>query len=225
MWARIAVGAHVEDRDRVLLDDLPPAVLVRDSRACPRRSRPSRRSRAARRRCSCGRSPSRCRRCTSRRRRRFRSKTYWCVNVRADQVAAGGVQRSPSACRSCRRCRGCRAGARRPLLRLRAGRACLGSFVPPDVAPVRASSRPAPCAADDRTCGRSASPSAPRPPALQLHGRAAPVAAVGVITQLAPRRGCGRAAPRPRSRRRRRCAARRSGAGEHRDRQSGTIGM
>ena len=68
----------VEDRHAVALDDLPEAVLAPASRARLRTSRRSRRWRAGRRRRSCGRSPSRCRPCTSRRRRPSgRRPTWW----------------------------------------------------------------------------------------------------------------------------------------------------
>ena len=59
----------VQDVDLVVLDDLPPAVPRRRVRASPRTGRRSSRWPAARRRCSCGRSPSRCRPRTSTRRR------------------------------------------------------------------------------------------------------------------------------------------------------------
>ena len=51
----------VEDRDPVLLDDLPPPAAVRGVRRALRTSRWWRRWPAARRRCRSGRSPSRCR--------------------------------------------------------------------------------------------------------------------------------------------------------------------
>ena len=56
----------VEDRDPVLLDDLPEAVFAAGGSARLRTSPPWRRWRAGRRRCSCARSPSRRPRCTSR---------------------------------------------------------------------------------------------------------------------------------------------------------------
>ena len=96
---RRLAGAHqgadggrrgVEDIDLVLVDHLPEA-RHGDRWARPRTSASSRRSRAGRRRCSCGPSPSRRRRCTSRCRRRD-NRTRTVRHRDADEIAAGRVQ-------------------------------------------------------------------------------------------------------------------------------------
>ena len=124
----------VEDRDAVALDDLPEAILLRPvGRALVHHAR-SRRWRAGRRRRSCGRSPSRCRPCTSRRRRPSgRRPTWWWRRRRRDSRRWCG--RCPSASPSCRTCRGCRACPRRPSARARTRRRrVLHQPVPPVVA-------------------------------------------------------------------------------------------
>ena len=110
----LLAGAHqradrgrrgVEDVDAVLVDHLPEARGGRDSSARPRTSASSRRWRAARRRCSCGRSPSRHRRCTSRC-RRHGSRRRIGASSRRRRDSRRSCAARPSASRSSPTCRG-----------------------------------------------------------------------------------------------------------------------
>ena len=95
----------VEDIDLVLVDDVPEPADRWGSWECPRTSASSRRWRAGRRRCSCGRSPSRRRRCTSRCRPRD-SRRHIDASSRRRRDSRRWCARRPWARRSSRRCRG-----------------------------------------------------------------------------------------------------------------------
>ena len=95
----------IEDIDLVLVDHFPEAGDRRGSSECPRTSASSRRWRAGHRRCSCGPSPSRRRRCTNRRRPRD-NRRHIDASSRRRRDSRRSCAPRPWACRSSRRCRG-----------------------------------------------------------------------------------------------------------------------
>ena len=125
---------RVEDRHAVALDDRPTSGPCRGSRACPRTSPTWRRCRAARRRCSCGRSPSRRRPRTSTRRCRASGRRCSGASSRRRRGSRRSCARSPSAWRSCRTCRAGRADPRGSIGSAGQARLVDRELVPPVVA-------------------------------------------------------------------------------------------